>query len=49
MDATADGNCLFHSVSISIVGSEYLATSLRLFAVLQAVIHFDHYMEKVCK
>ena len=49
IDVNADGNCLFNSISICMVGSEYLATILRLFAVLQAVIHFDRYTDKVYK
>ena len=47
MKATGDGNCLFRSASVLLVGEEYLANILRLFAVLQAVLHFDHYMAKV--
>lgn len=42
-----DGNCLFCSASLLLVGEESLASVLRLLAVVQAVTHFDHYMPKV--
>jgi hypothetical protein len=44
--ATGDGNCLFHSASISLVGEEQLSNKLRLYSVLQAVLHYDEYMKK---
>ena len=47
VQSTGDGNCLFNSVSIGLIGDESLGTSLRLMAVLHAVQHFDHYMEAV--
>ena len=47
MTATADGNCLFHSASIALLGNEDISRTLRLFAVLHAVLHFEHYMTKV--
>ena len=47
MESTADGNCLFHSASIALLGNEDISSTLRLFAVLHAVLHFEHYMTKV--
>ena len=47
MKSTADGNCLFHSASIALLGNEDISSTLRLFAVLHAVLHFEHYMTKV--
>lgn len=45
--STGDGNCLFCSASLLLVGEESLASVLRLLAVVQAVTHFDHYLAKV--
>lgn len=47
MKSTGDGNCLFHSASIALVGNEDISNNLRLFATLHAVLHLDHYMTKV--
>ena len=47
VESTGDGNCLFNSVSIGLIGDESLGTFLRLITVLHAVQHFDHYMEAV--
>ncbi len=41
--ATPNGNCLFHSVSILLVGNETLAGILRLLTVAELFAHSDFY------
>ena len=45
--SSADGNCLFNSVSILLFGSEERAFQLRMASVLHAVEHFNHYVKMV--
>lgn len=42
-----DGDCLFHSVSVALVGDEALSDSLRLGATLWGVGHLEHYVDMV--
>ena len=43
--ASQDGNCLFHSVSIALFGSEEKSALLRLASVCHAI---EHYLKMVC-
>ena len=45
--ASAEGDCLFCSVSIALFGSEQYHAHVRLAAVFHAVHHVDHYLEMV--
>ena len=40
---TGDGNCLFNSVSVLLVGSEDLAATLRLLTAAELYLHQDFY------
>ena len=45
--ASADGNCLFNSISILLFGDERYASHLRLATIIQAVDHYNHYVKMV--
>ena len=45
--STANGDCLFNSVSLALFGNEIYKDALRLASVVHAVDHFDHYVEMV--
>ena len=45
--STAEGNCLFCSVSLLLFGSEDYHNDLRFASVHYALMHFDHYYEMV--
>ena len=45
--ASPDGNCLFHSVSIALFGSEEKSALLRLASVCHAAEHYEHYLKMV--
>ena len=45
--ATGDGNCLYNSISILFFGDERHAALLRLFSIVHACDHFDHYIVTV--
>ena len=40
-----DGNCLFHAVSVALVGNVSLAVELRYRCVLEMVTHKDYYVD----
>ncbi len=45
IEATADGNCLFNSVSRLLYGTEGFATELRMRSVFDMVFNFDSYLD----
>ena len=45
--STADGNCLFHSVSLALFATEEKSALLRLASVCHATAHYHHYLKMV--
>jgi hypothetical protein len=44
-NSTSDGNCLFHSASIALYGSEKMSKRLRLASMLELVLNSDYYLQ----
>eukprot|EP00794_Sanderia_malayensis_P001740 gene1740-1939_t len=42
---TADGNCLYNSIRISLLGTENVAAILRLASVFAGISHIDHFVD----
>lgn len=48
LHSTMDGNCLFTSASVALIGDTSLGALFRLCSVSFAVEHFDHLLDMVC-
>lgn len=44
-DSTSDGNCLFHSASIALYGSEKMSKRLRLASMLELILNSYYYLQ----
>nr|CAG8532437.1 10092_t:CDS:1 [Entrophospora candida] len=44
-DSTSDGNCLFHTASIALYGSEKMSKWFRLASMLELILNSNYYLE----
>lgn len=46
LQATGDGNCLYNSVSLSLIASERLSRQLRLMVVIEVILNRGFYLQQ---